>query len=155
MVQETVAYQVDQAVGGHAGPVVGKVLRVFLDEGYDIVQFLLRRSETAVAVCRDDVFFAAHPSAVPVHTDVAGIAQPVAPVQAVTGILQYVLDVYPPQEIVVCQVSFSHCSCSYSVVILIFIYLPLPKCMSLFSAFMAASKFLAATSIGESTPGLK
>ena len=39
MVQQAVAHYVHQTVGRHPGPVVGEVLRMFLDEGNDIIPF--------------------------------------------------------------------------------------------------------------------
>ena len=83
---------------------------MFLDEGDDIVHPLFRRLETAGSIGRDDELVATDTPAVSVHADVAGIAQAVAPVQAVARVLQHVLYIYPTQEIIVGKVTFSHCS---------------------------------------------
>ena len=60
----------NQPVAGYARPVFSKELRMFLDEGDDVVQLLLGRLETALAVGRDDEFVTAHTPAVAVCPDV-------------------------------------------------------------------------------------
>ena len=70
LVQQAVANEVHQPVAGYARPVFSKELRMFLDEGDDVVQLLLGRLETALAVGRDDEFVTAHTPAVAVCPDV-------------------------------------------------------------------------------------
>lgn len=70
---------------------VGKELRVRLDKGDDVVEFLLGRMETALAACGDNELVAAHPPPVVVKADVGGIAQAVTPVQVIARVKQHVL----------------------------------------------------------------
>ena len=70
LVQQPVAHEVHQPVAGHARPVFRKKLRMFLDEGDDVVQFLVGRLEAALAFGRDDELVAAHTPAVAVCPDV-------------------------------------------------------------------------------------
>lgn len=70
LVQQAVANKVHQPVTGYACPVFRKELRMFLDEGDNVVQLLLGWLEAALAVGRDDEFVTAHTPAVAVCPDV-------------------------------------------------------------------------------------
>ncbi|EHL87247.1 hypothetical protein HMPREF1033_01057 [Tannerella sp. 6_1_58FAA_CT1] len=70
MVQQAVAHEIDQPVARYARPVFRKELRMFLDEGDDVVQFLLGWLEAALPVGRYDELVAAHAPAVPVRPHV-------------------------------------------------------------------------------------
>ena len=108
MVQQPVAHEIDQPVAGHSHVVLRKKLRMFLDERNEVVHPLLLRVETALAVLRDDELVATDAASLAVQTNIGGIAQAVALVQVVARVDKHVLNSQALQEVVVCQVSFSH-----------------------------------------------
>ena len=108
LVQQPVADKVDQPVGRDAVPVFRKFLRECLDKGYDIIELLLWWLETAFAVRRDDELVTPDTCAVTVHTDIGRITQAVTLVQVIACVHQYILNVQPLQEVIVCQFSICH-----------------------------------------------
>lgn len=108
LVQQPVADKVDQPVGRDAVPVFRKFLRECLDKGYDIIELLLWWLETAFAVRRDDELVTTDACAVAVRADIGRITQAVTLVQVIACVHQYILNVQPLQEVIVCQFSVCH-----------------------------------------------
>ena len=73
------------------------------DKGDDVVQFLLGRLETALAVGGDDELVTPDAPPVAVQPDIGRIAQAVPPVQPVACIDEHVLYGQAPQKVVVGQ----------------------------------------------------
>ena len=110
LVQQSVADKVDQPVGRDVVPVFRKLLRECLDKGYDIIELLLWWLETAVAVRCDDELVTPDACAVTVRADIGRITQAVTLVQVIACVHQYILNVQPLQEVIVCQFSVCHFS---------------------------------------------
>ena len=108
LVQQPVADKVDQPVWRDAVPVFRKLLRECLDKGYDIIELLLWWLETAFAVRRDDELVTPDACAVVVRADIGRITQAVTLVQVIACVHQYILNVQPLQEVIVCQFSVCH-----------------------------------------------
>ena len=108
LVQQPVADKVDQPVGRDAVPVFRKLLRECLDKGYDIIELLLWWLETAFAVRCDDELVTPDACAVAVRADIGRITQAVTLVQVIACVHQYILNVQPLQEVIVCQFSVCH-----------------------------------------------
>ena len=103
MVQQAVAHEVHKPVAGYARTVFRKEVRMLLDKGDDVVQFLLGRLEAALAVGGDDELVTPDAPPVAVQPDIGRIAQAVPPVQPVACIDEHVLYGQAPQKIVVGQ----------------------------------------------------
>lgn len=73
--------------------VLREKVRMLLDEGNDVINFLLLCVETAFSLLCHNKFVTTDTSAVAILTDIRGIAQPVTTVQVIPCVNQYVLDV--------------------------------------------------------------
>ena len=88
--------------------ILRKEVRMLLDEGDDVIHFLLLCVETAFPLLCHNELVSTDASAFVVQTDIRRIAQTVPAVQVVSRINQYVLYVQSLQEVVVGKVSVSH-----------------------------------------------
>lgn len=93
MVQQPVAHEIDKPVRRYSCPVFREKLRVFLDEGYDVIDFLFLCLETALAVRHHDELVATDTTAFAVHTHIRRITQTVTLVQMIARVNEYVLNV--------------------------------------------------------------
>ena len=73
--------------------VLREKVRMLLDEGNDVINFLLLCVETAFSLLCHNKFVTTDTSAVAIQTDIRGIAQTVTTVQVIPCVNQYVLDV--------------------------------------------------------------
>ena len=73
--------------------VLREKVRMLLDEGNDVINFLLLCVETAFSLLCHNKFVTTDTSAVAVLTNIRGIAQTVTTVQVIPCVNQYVLDV--------------------------------------------------------------
>ena len=89
-------------------PASTEVMRECLDKGYDIIELLLWWLETAFAVRCDDELVTPDACAVAVRADIGRITQAVTLVQVIACVHQYILNVQPLQEVIVCQFSVCH-----------------------------------------------
>ena len=109
VVQQPVADKVDQPVGRYAVSVFRKLFGERLDKGDDIIKFLLWGLETAFATTCYEELVATYTCAVTKRADIGRVTQAVTPVQVIARVQQYVLDIQPLQEIIVCLFSVCHC----------------------------------------------
>ena len=93
MVQQPVAHEIDKPVRRYSCPVFREKLRVFLDEGYDVIDFLFLCLETALAVRHHDELVATDTTAFAVHPHIRRITQTVTLVQMIARVNEYVLNV--------------------------------------------------------------
>ena len=80
-------------------------MRVFLDEGEDVVRLLYRRMEASASVMCDDELVSPDPLPVLVEPDKGRIAQPVLPVAYIARILKDVLHCQALHVVVVCEIA--------------------------------------------------
>lgn len=115
LVQQPVADKVDQPVGRDIASILRELLRECLDKGYDIIELLPWRLETAFAVRRDDELVTPDACAIVVRAGIGRVTRAVTFVQVIARVHQYILNVQPLQEVIVCQFSICHINMLFSV----------------------------------------
>ena len=108
VVQQSVTDKVDQPVGRHAVSVFRKLFGERLDKGDDVVELLLWGLEATFATSGHDKLVSTDACAIAVRADIGRITQAVTLVQVIACVHQYILNVQPLQEVIVCQFSVCH-----------------------------------------------